>query len=380
MPPANVTPNSLVRTTRMEPVHGEVGDSGFVFLVCQQGVESTLKAQFVQPETDFRLAFSRPGLLTFKTSPRKRVEFSSEGNAPPEQSMQWAVPAGLLVRQSGVALGQLSGDQAGELVKQALEIAGDDWDAVHVFSRDRELPGSNGFEPGIGELEEAVLKLFGEQLPKADCSGQPAAQEARVLDVILVAPNQWLVGYHTASATELQWPGGSFPFSKPAPMVSRAYLKIAEALAWSQFPAKPGDRFLEIGSAPGGASQRLLDLGFQVTGVDPAEMDPALLAHPRFDHWRNKSSAIKRKRYSGFRWLAADANVAPSYTLDAVEDIVTYSSSRFEGLVLTMKLTNFELVDRFEEYASRVKEWGFSSVRARQLSFNRRECCMIATR
>jgi 23S rRNA (cytidine2498-2'-O)-methyltransferase len=380
MTPVNVTPNSLVRTTRMEPALGEYGDSGFVFLACQHGVESTLKTQFIQPETDFRLAFSRPGLLTFKTTPRKRVEFSSDGSMPPEQSMQWAVPAGLLVRHSGVALGQLRGEQAGELVKQALEIAGKNWDAVHVFSRDRELPGTKGFEPGMGELEEAILKLFSEQLPQSDCSGQPSAQGARVLDVILVAPNQWLVGYHTASETELRWPGGSFPFAKPEPMVSRAYLKIAEALAWSQFPAKPGDRFLEIGSAPGGASQRLLDLGFRVTGVDPADMDPALLSHPRFEHWRYKSSAIRRKRYSGFRWLAADANVAPSYTLDAVEDIVTYPSSRFEGLVLTMKLTNFELVDRLDEYASRVKGWGFSTVRARQLSFNRRECCLVATR
>ncbi len=50
---------------------------------------------------------------------------------------------------------------------------------------------------------------------------------------------------------------------------------------WSRLPMHTGDRVVEIGSAPGGASQRLLDLGYEVTGIDAAEMDERVTANPR---------------------------------------------------------------------------------------------------
>ena len=40
----------------------------------------------------------------------------------------------------------------------------------------------------------------------------------------------------------------------PTDAVSRAYLKMQEALLWSEFNLNPGERCVEIGSAPGGAS------------------------------------------------------------------------------------------------------------------------------
>ncbi len=91
----------------------------------------------------------------------------------------------------------------------------------------------------------------------------PCAVGCKVLDVILVEPDQWLVGTHLVSQVEQSWPGGVYPVAAPEEMVSRAYLKIAEALAWSQLPLRPGDHVVEIGSAPGGSCQRLLDIGMQ---------------------------------------------------------------------------------------------------------------------
>ncbi|MFN3189321.1 MAG: SAM-dependent methyltransferase [Aureliella sp.] len=379
MPGIGVTPNDIVLNSRWEPKRHGTEHSAFVYVVCQHGTEGWVKSRLMADESPLKLAFSRPGLLTFKFR-----ELASSDNpaakSPAKVGMGSQVPNGILIRHSGVAIGQLRGDAADTLVAQALDLAGREWDAVHVFARDVAMPGANGFEPGANELTNEVTRMFGKALPGVDCSGQPSPIGSRVLNILLVEPNQWLVGYHTATSPELQWPGGSFPLVPPEPMISRAYLKIAEALAWSEFPTRHGERFLEIGSAPGGACQRLLDLGFEVVGVDPAEMDSLLSGHPRFEHWQNKSSAIKRKRYSKFRWLAADANVAPSYTLDAVEDIVNYPTSRFSGLILTMKLTNFELVEQFNAYADRVRGWGFSRVKARQLSFNRRECCLVASR
>jgi 23S rRNA (cytidine2498-2'-O)-methyltransferase len=121
-------------------------------------------------------------------------------------------------------------------------------------------------------------------------------------------------------------------------------------------------------------------MGLTVTGVDPGEMDPVILQHPRFQHWRSKAAAVKRRNYSPFRWLAADANVAPNYTLDVVQDIVTYPTSRIQGLLLTLKLPNYELLDQLDSYLDRIRSWKYQRVEARQLAHNRREVTVVAHR
>lgn len=387
MPRNNVTPNGQAS---LEPQPGS-GDeqlasrgSNFVYLVCHHGTENYLKAKWTAEKHPFRLAFSRPGLLTFKiASPTESAEVAGEIAlaAGTESTNGPQPPSDVLIRQSGFAFGQLRGQRAEQLLTEAFELAGRDWDAVHVFCRDLALPGTRGFEPLATPLCDEVRLLCSKMLPNScDTSGQACRPGARVLDLLLVEPNQWLVGFHRADQVFQQWPGGAFPIAVPNQMISRAYLKMAEAVAWSQLPLSSGDSIVEIGSSPGGACQRLLDMGLHVTGVDPAEMDPLLLQHARFEHWRGKSSAIQRKRFAKFRWLAADANVAPNYTLDAVEDLVTYKTSRFEGLLLTLKLSSYEMLDQLPEYLERIRSWGFSRVEARQLAFNRRECCVAAER
>lgn len=351
------------------PSTPRIGQEQFVFLACQHGTEPLIKSRWIGENRDFRLAFSRPGLVTLKIGELSGTDVT--------------VPQDWMIRQSGLAIGQLKGSQADQLVEDALGMAGRQWDSIHVFQRDLGLPGIRGFEPGPTELSTEVGRLFREKLggqgdsPKVNVDAELGE---RVLDVLLVEPDNWLIGHHQVHANYQRWPGGGYSVSPPNEMVSRAYLKMAEALAWSGLPMQAGDSIVEIGSSPGGSCQRLLDLGLQVTGIDPAEMDPLLLENPRFEHWRGKSSGVKRKRYAKFRWLAADANVAPNYTLDCVEDIVTYKTSRIEGLLLTIKLSTYDLAEKMPEYIARVQSWGYQRVKVRQLAANRRECCLVGQR
>ena len=123
-------------------------------------------------------------------------------------------------------------------------------------------------------------------------------------------------------------------------MISRAYLKIVEALQWSELPVAAGDRCVEIGSAPGGSCLALLERGLLVTGIDPAEMDATVLAHPNFTHLRARAKDVKRSVFRDCRWLVMDANVAPNYTLDTLDALLTQAGVRPQGLVLTLKLTD----------------------------------------
>ena len=108
-------------------------------------------------------------------------------------------------------------------------------------------------------------------------------------------------------------------------------------------------------------------------------MDPILLANPLFTHVRSRSKKVEREDFKQFRWLAADANVAPKYTLDTVEAIVTQPEVRIEGLLLTLKLTDFALAADLPLFNKRIRSWGYRRVRARQLAFNRQEVCVVAT-
>ncbi|MGN6135785.1 MAG: SAM-dependent methyltransferase [Aureliella sp.] len=347
----------------------------FVFVVCQHGAEKPLKTQ-AAASPEWRLAFSRPGLLTFKV------------DAPDAREPRLRSP---LVRLAGIGLGAVRGQLAEECFEKVWNLAAAAteqgqpiaWQGIHVFQRDRALPGQFRFEPGENELTRSVAEALVNWLARKGIDlpvNQTAKPGDRVLDIILSEPNQWFVGYHLVQALHQQWPGGVPTIVPPPEMVSRAYLKMAEAILWSRLPIASGDAVVEIGSAPGGASQRLLDIGLAVTGIDAAEMDERIAAHPRFEHWRSKAAAVKRKLYRKFKWLVCDANVAPNYTLDVIEDIVNYEGAQIEGMLLTFKLSGWDQLAHLPEQLKRIGGLGFSRVDARQLAHNRRELCVVAQR
>ena len=77
------------------------------------------------------------------------------------------------------------------------------------------------------------------------------------------------------------------------------------------------------------------------------------------------------------RWLAADMNVAPDYTLDAVEAIVTHPDVHVEGMLLTLKLLDWGLAERVARLSGAIDSWGYPQVAARQLQHGRQEICVV---
>jgi len=155
---------------------------------------------------------------------------------------------------------------------------------------------------------------------------------------------------------------------------------MAEALSWSALPIARDEHCLELGCAPGGTSQALLEHGLQVLGVDPAEVAAEVAAHPRFTHLRRRSADIPRRQLRGIQWLVADINATPCYTLDAAEEIVEHPHSTIRGMVLMLKLTDWNLADDLPQYVERIRSWGYRDVRTRQLAHNRQELCLVALR
>ncbi|MEM6472187.1 MAG: SAM-dependent methyltransferase [Planctomycetota bacterium] len=356
-----------------------MSDPTFSMMTCAVGAEVPLKTEVA--ELGWRLAFSRPGFVTAK-------------HDKPGADL----PHGIFVRTASRSLGHLRGSDGDQLIGQLGELLSSSkpdrvFDELHVWPRDRLPIGKFGFEPELDEVSKLVAQQIVEKLPaeriKARVPNQVAAHNSCVLDVVLVDPNDWFIGWHDIGPAPddgqhqhangvdwpLRWPGGLQPIVPKYEPISRAYFKAAEAMDWSGFPFRERDVAVEVGSAPGGACGRMLELGLKVIGIDPADMDPRIANHPRFTHHRARAGDLPRKVFRGARWLFADSNVKPDKMLTTVENIVTHRDRTIEGLLLTFKLGDYSAAAEIPAWRTRIEQWGPSQIRVRQLARNRCEVC-----
>ena len=345
----------------------------FLFVTCQVGAEASVKTELARRWPLFRVAYSRPGFLTFKLPAGHRLMTDFDLDS-------------VFARAYGFSLGKATGDNLDELARKVWEVYGErPLRRLHVWPRDTARPGDHDFRPSVTpaaiEAHEAILRHCPASRNLAEDADDPWAEATRgefVLDCVIVEPHEWWVGYHRVKSVPSRWPGGMIRLELPPDAVSRAWLKMEEALRWSRLPIPAGARCAQIGSASGGASQALLSRGLIVTGFDPAEMHPRVLDHAGFTHIRRRAAEVRRRQFRKIRWLMADMNVAPSYTCDVVEAIVSHPEVSVRGMLLTLKLSDPAHADCMPEYLDRVRSWGYNVVQARQLQYNRQEACVAA--
>ncbi|TWT52795.1 putative 23S rRNA ribose 2'-O-ribose methyltransferase [Rubripirellula amarantea] len=347
----------------------EQGSPTFAMLCCAFGAELAVKESMIAD--GWRLAFSRPGFVTGKH------------DAAPEP------PTGTFIRTSSRSIGQCRSENGQEQIKSLIELlkssplASRPFDQIHVWPKDRAPIGRFDFEPGPDEVtklvaDEVFAAIKGNHL-RCDSPNRIAEADERVLDVVLVEPSHWFIGTHTATTWPTRWPGAVQPISPAYEPVSRAYYKAAEAITWSGFDLQAGDLAVEIGSAPGGACGRLLELGLRVLGVDPAEMDPRIAEHPKYQHYKARAGDLPRRVFRGAKWLLVDSNVTPDKTLVTVGNLVTHQQTSFQGLLLTMKLGDYTHADRIPKWERTIRGWGAKNIQVRQLARNRCEVCFAVT-
>ncbi len=343
--------------------------SRFVFVTVQSGAERALKNEIAREHPELKLAFSRPGFVTF----RSLEDFADD-----------FVLRSVFARTWGFSLGKVNGGDDSQRARAAWRLFGEELPDdpirhLHVWQRDCALPGDHGYDGAADELARSLGALLIENRP-ATSKPRIVDSAAAIGDLVLVERDEWWLGWHRPNTPETRWPGGVPQIALPPRMISRAYLKIVEALEWSELPIQPGDRCVEIGSSPGGSCLALLERGLLVTGIDPAEMDPEVLAHPNFTPIRAIAKNVKRGIFHECRWLVMDANVAPNYTLDTLDGVLTQGGARPEGLVLTLKLTDPALAEKLLAIAERIRRYGYRRVRMRQLAYNRQEICAVVDR
>lgn len=315
----------------------------FAFATCLPGLEPAVKLDVARVRPTLRFAYSRPGLVTFKST-----EALTPDDVPPTGFARvWGRSLGP-ARDPSDAVHQLG--QAGVT-------------RVHVFARDA----------------DATVDVAPWQSALAEFPGGVAVHGDLVADVIITADEPAWLGLHRADDNHLPYPGGVIPVDVPADAPSRAYAKIEEAIAWAKLPVERGHVALEIGAAPGGAVMALARRGVEVWGVDTGELAPNVLALPGVHHLAIKVGALRWEQLPArVDWLLVDVNLAPQVALHEVARLMPKLRPTLRGCVFTLKLNDFQFVSALPTLVERIKGFGFADVQLRHLPSNRREICCVA--
>ncbi len=150
-----------------------------------------------------------------------------------------------------------------------------------------------------------------------------------------------------------KWCNGLFPGgTKFVPhdtedMVSRAGAKIVEALHHMRLfrsPPKEQSRWLELGAAPGGMTQELLERHYRVTAVDTGRMDPRVVGTPGLIVVKKNVADFTPMPDWNYEAVLCDLNGSP---FDSIAHVARVSKALVrKGLVIfTLKLPKVVTLD-----------------------------------
>ena len=366
---SNPPPSSAPPPARIPLAGAGSVDAGRFFLCgCQGGAEAALQQRVAALMPAARPGVWRRGIVTFRIPPAAGLA----ARPVPLEAVEEPLSQFIFARTTIHSLGQVSGACDATRVAAAIAAAGSGYQTVHVWQRDpkAELP--------VAAIRAGLLAALGLDPAVAEL----ARPHDRVLDCVLDSVDRWWIGWHQSLDPASRWPGGIYPAAAPRlppGTVSRAWLKLDEAIALFAIPFQPGQQALELGAAPGGACQRLLEAGLAVVGVDPAVVDERVAANPDFQQWRMRARDVPLKRCSRTDWLLTDMNIDPVSTMAALGRIATAPAVQLRGIVATLKLPEWSRAAEVPGWLDMFRSWGFEP-RARQLSTGGREICVVALR
>ena len=340
---------------------------GFAFITCQTGFEAWAKRELTRTRPTWKLAYSRPGFVTFKTPD----DIVLDAPAPTAFARSWGRSLGRAVDVDGIVAAAMALHDGDEPVK---------FTRVHASLRDPELL--------VDDLSAIAASVAAGLSLSNDALGNAVVGDL-VLDIIAAPGEPMNLGVHRHTRDRSTAVGGVAPAVVPDDSPSRAYAKIEEAIAWTGLPIAAGDTALEIGSAPGGAALALVRRGVNVIGVDPGAMDEKVLAvrHENGAHVDHRAIKVGALRWedlpSRIDWLLVDVNLAPQVALHEIARLMPFLLARrngrsLRGVVFTIKLNELAFVDELATFRERFAAMGLPDVVMTHLPANRQEVCAVA--
>jgi 23S rRNA (cytidine2498-2'-O)-methyltransferase len=170
--------------------------------------------------------------------------------------------------------------------------------------------------------------------------------------------------------------GGRTRMKRTADAPSRAAMKLDEALDWYGVAPGKGDLCVDLGSAPGGWTRRLVERGARVWSVDPGKLAPDLANHAKVRHFF--SSAFEFEPPEPVDWLFCDMAWRP---LEVAQLLGKWARNRWAlQLVSNIKLPMNDKLPTLLRVRHTLESSGWTRVRMRQLYHDRDEVTLTARR
>ena len=201
-----------------------------------------------------------------------------------------------------------------------------------------------------------------------------------VLSVVCL-DEQAYVGLSPADLNLSSWAGGMRRFSKRPEQISRAELKLQEALEVFDLELPTAGYALDLGAAPGGWTRMLLAAGLDVTAIDPAFLDPRLEDLPGLHHYQSYAERFLETALTDPASRGLYAIIAGDLRMDATMAarlLVAYAPLLApDGFALTTLKLPHETAKLkpalLADHALTILRQTYRQVQARQLFHNRQE-------
>lgn len=245
--------------------------------------------------------------------------------------------------------------------------------AVQVFAPDSDA--GNLLSAQAQALARALCKKLvdGGCVVAADGSAAHKAS-GDLLQVCFLDDNHVAAGLLKTTKAQSLFPGGRQRFSKPQQAPSRSARKLEEALSLCGHVPSPGEICVDLGAAPGGFSQVLLQKGCHVIAIDPGALSPGLAR--RVEHLRMNAFAFFPQEPAD--WVVCDMAYRP---LEVAGLLARWGRRRWARfLIANFKLPMKQRVSMVGRIADILQSGGWTGLKIRQLYHDRDEVTVIAWR
>ena len=303
----------------------------FIYTIVNVGSEKLLKEEISIKYPHLKFAYSRPGYITFKDT-------TESFNVDTQLDLIFA-------RSYGLSLGKFSKEEVEEEIKKYKDAT------IHRFS-----------------------------FVNDEIEGKKALINKDILDVMEIKEGEYWLGLRKARFFSWFYPFAKLQLEIPEDCPSRAYLKLIEAFAWTNYNPLEDEVALELGSSPGGASYAMLKKGIKVYGVDNALMDENLLKNPLFTHIKEPMQKVRDEHIPRpCHLLIADVNVMPSLAMAQIKRFMALRPG-IKNVFYTLEIGSKIKVPEILSHIQTFKRFGFREVGVTQLPSNKSEILLYGKR
>jgi len=225
----------------------------------------------------------------------------------------------------------------------------------------------------------------------------PVVKGPELIISVLLTANEAYLGLSTPADNLTSWNGGAVHYRATQDLLSRAGHKLEEALEVLNIDLKDEvqalDRdlraivkspacdihvqALDLGAAPGGWTNLLLDKGLRVTAVDTGDLSPHLQNHPRLRFLKQNAFDLKLTG-AFFDILTCDMSWDPLRTARLLVQLAP-ALKPWGHVVLTVKFMGGKPLSTIHQCLALLKQ-EFAFIRGRHLWHNREEVTLYLRR